>query len=297
MSNKQQLNVSPFFPPGIPSEDPHAWANDTCFLTRLADEASTRYNNSSASDRAQLQLGASAAPLACVARVVSDEDEHIDEMLPQLSIFHSISKSAKKIAGRLWHRWWNPNLYDTSLVANVDGEIVDLTQIPTEQLKLAFHQAIQTGDEAGASNAAAELARRRENPAGFSPSDNDTTAGSSSFSMRKNGGNNNIRNNMMKNSNQSSATQQSQASFGIRQRSNRGGGNAVSSNSPSIHRYGDDDDVDNNSNDDYGGGLTVGSLWQNDDNNSHSYNQSRNVFGQGSGKIVPNNNARPMWGN
>ena len=180
------MSSSPYFHDGVPAEDSHAWANDCCFLTRLADEASERYNSVSASARNDLNNGASAAPLSCVARVVSDQDEQASHLMPRRSFLGQIVFSIKKTSKTLFHRWWHPNEVSASLVAQY-AETMDLSQIPTEQIRIALNETFNTGDEVGAANLAAELARRRE-PA-----------------SQRQSGDSNINNNNNNNSNSNSA--------------------------------------------------------------------------------------------
>lgn len=249
-----------YFPQGVPAEDPHSWANDTCFLTRLAREASDRYNNASPAVRSELQSGASLAPLSCVARVVDDSDEQVSQLLPRLSFHQYILKTIRKTSATLWHKWWHPNEISGSLVAQF-GDNIDLSTVPVDQLRIALTEAINTGEECIAANIAAELARRREAPTSSNNNSyNNINSGSSDATtsalsraqsvslQRPTTRANSVENNNVRNQ-QNYYQQQVQKQNPFR---------ASNSN----HHFGNNNDDDNGCDEDRSGaGVRIGSLW------------------------------------
>jgi hypothetical protein len=130
----------PLFPPGMPTEDPHAWANDSCFLTRLAREGN--------------------GALACVARVADESDEsHPDLTQSTLPFVQRVARNVSRSVGAWWERLWKP--HDQSL-EQYFGPMADLESVPVEQLRVGLADAADAGDQIAAAHIAAELARRRE---------------------------------------------------------------------------------------------------------------------------------------
>jgi hypothetical protein len=248
--NFQKKKMPNYFPHGVPAEDPHAWANDSCFLTRLAQDASARYNSASPAIRSDIQSGASLSALSCVARVVDDSDEQVSQMLPRLAFHQYLAKMIRKSVATFWHRWWHPNEVSGSLLAQY-GDNIDLSTVPADQLRIALSEAINTGDEGNAANIAAELARRREAPGAVANNQqqNSSSALSRAQSIsqqrpttRANSVDDNDNNNNFRNQQQNMYLQQDLKKNPFR--------------TQHFSRNGNDDDEDNSS-----GGVKFGSLW------------------------------------
>jgi hypothetical protein len=124
---------------GVPTEDPHAWVNDCCFLTRMANDGK--------------------GALMCVTRVVADDDESAADLEPKMSLPYRMARDAWRAVAAAWERWRKPE--ELSLSAEF-GQMADLSEVPADQLRLGLSEAVLSGDQGAAAYIAAELARRRE---------------------------------------------------------------------------------------------------------------------------------------
>ena len=152
------------FPKGVPAEDPHAWVDDCCFLTRMASDGR--------------------GSLVCVARVATAEEAAVAadgcpatnpaggplrgpaidplmvaDLAPPSTLLGRIGRGVWRAFAGAWHRL--TVVQEESVLAGFGPEM-DLAAVPVAQLKLALPEAINSGNEAAAANIAVELTRRRE---------------------------------------------------------------------------------------------------------------------------------------